>query len=107
MPDQVLDMSFPMFQAVIDGYQEHLFDLKCLTVYIGYWTGHYNNAKKPKPLSKVLHQLLVEHKKEKKKQQVGKVDKPAVDVEEFLRRESYFKARMNRGEMSGSGERLL
>lgn len=88
-------MNLPTFCAVVDGYQEHLFDLKCISVYQGFWAGYYGNAKRPKPLGTVLNSLLKEHKKLKQKQSRNKPNKPRpeVDVEAFLERERKFKAR--------------
>ena len=87
MPDQVLDMILPTFRACIEGYQDHLFDLKCIAVYQGFWAGYYGNSKRPKPLTTVLNTLNKEHLKAKKKQQSSSsVSKPSaeVDVDKFL-----------------------
>ena len=80
-------MNLPMLNAVIEGYQDHLFDLKCIAVYQGFWAGYYGNAKKPKPLSSVLSTLHKDHLKHKKKK--GTISKPReeVNVEQFLERE--------------------
>lgn len=80
-----------MFQAYIEGYEDHLFDLKCIAVYTGYWAGYYGNSKRPKPLSKVLELLFGEHRKSKQKNQKPK-ERPGVDVEEFLRKEERLRA---------------
>ena len=81
-PHQVLDMSLPMFKAYVEGYQDHLFDLKCLAVYQGFWAGYYGNAKKPKPVASVLDALSREYQRLKQKQNKdAKVDKPNVDIE--------------------------
>lgn len=90
-------MNLPMFIAVIEGYQEHLFDLKCIAVYQGFWTGYYSNSKHPKNLSSILTSLQREHNKAKKRKK-NKVAKPAVDVdvEQFLERERQFKAKLNK-----------
>lgn len=89
-------MDLPTFCAVIEGYQEHLFDLKCLSVYQGYWAGYYSNSRHPKPLSSVLSSLAREHKKAKKQNTNSKAKKPRpdVDVAKFLEREQKFKARL-------------
>lgn len=83
-------MNLPNLNAYIEGYQDHLFDLKCIAVYQGFWTGYYSNAKKPKPLTSVLSSLYREHIKHKKKK--GKntdISRPReeVNVEQFLERE--------------------
>lgn len=95
MPEQVLNLNLPSLQAVIEGYQEHLFDLKCISVYQGFWAGYYSNSKHPKPLGTVLNQLLREHKKAKKQNSRNQMQKPKpdVDVAAFLEREKRFKAK--------------
>ena len=93
LPNQVLDMSLPQLKAVIDGYQDHLFDLKCLAVIAGHWAGYFGNTKKPKSLKVILKDLLDSHIKSKKKHSNSSIPKPEVDVEEFLRREEQFNRR--------------
>ena len=90
-------MNLPMYRSVVEGYQEHLFDLKCLAVYQGYWTGYYSNSKHPKNLSSVLSSLMREHYKAKKKAK-GHISKPAVDVdvESFLVKERQLKSILNK-----------
>ena len=97
-PNEVLDMSLTTFCAVIDGYQEHLFDLKCISVYQGFWAGYYGNTKRPKPLSTVLSSLLKEHVKAKQARRGNKPEKPRpdVDVTAFLERERAFKSKYDR-----------
>lgn len=90
LPDQVLDLNLPQMRAVIQGYQDHLFDLKCLTVYAGYWAGYYSSAKRPKPVGTILQELLNSHKRA----EGHSLQKPEVDVEEFLRREEEFNRRL-------------
>lgn len=76
-----------MFQAFVSGYEEHLFDLKCLSVYVGYWTGYFSNAKKPKSLSSILSSLVREHTKARRVEKSTEVARPEVDVEAFLKQE--------------------
>ena len=90
-------MSLPQFRAVLQGYEDYLFDLKCLTAYVGYWTGYYSNTKRPKPLSVVLKELSENHTKAKQKRHnTTKAVKPEVDVDEFLRKEEQFQKRLQR-----------
>lgn len=80
-------MNLPMFNAFIEGYQDHLFDLKCIAIYQGFWAGYYGNSKKPKPLTTVLNTLNKEHLSAKKRRRKGSsVSKPyaEVDVDQFL-----------------------
>ena len=87
-------MSLPQFKAVMQGYEDHLFDLKCLTVYAGYWAGYYSNAKRPKPINVILQELFRSHKKVQKKSTASV--RPDVDVEAFLRQEAEFNRRLQR-----------
>ena len=92
-------MSLPQLRAVIQGYEDHLFDLKCLTAYAGYWAGYYSNTKRPKPLSTILKELVDNHLKSKKKKSnhnSTKAAKPEVDVDEFLKKEEQFRKRLQR-----------
>lgn len=83
-------MSLNQFRAVIRGYEDHLFDLECLAVHAGYWAGYYGNTKRPKSLKSVLESLYKNHLQSKKKQVSTKVEKPEVDIDQFLRREARF-----------------
>ena len=87
-------MNLPTYCAVVEGYQDHLFDLKCISVSQGFWAGYYSNAKRPKPLQSILNTMLQEHQKSKKRRSRNQLNrpKPEVDVETFLERERKFKA---------------
>lgn len=87
-----MSLNFPQLKAVLQGYQDHLFDLKCLMVYAGYWAGYYSSAKKAKPIGTILQELLNSHKRSRK----GKEALPDVDVEAFLKREAEFNRRLQR-----------
>ena len=85
-------MTLSQFRAVIRGYEDHLFDLECLTVHAGHWAGYYYNSKRPKSLSVIIKDLCSKYAQSKSKS-VNKsavVEKPDVDVDEFLRREERF-----------------
>lgn len=75
-----------MFQAYVDGYQEHLFDMECLAVHNGYWAGYYQ-SRKPKAVSAVLDKMIREHTKAKKLGKSKNVPKPEVNMELFMQRE--------------------
>lgn len=83
--------------SYVEGYQEHLFDLRCVAVYQGFWAGYYSRSKKPKTLSSVLTSLLTEHSKATKGKK-SKLKKSAadVDVEAFLSQERAFRAKLNK-----------
>lgn len=55
-PDEVLDMTLPMFRAFIRGYDDHMFSLQRIAVISGFYSGYYMSSK-PKPLDQVLQQL--------------------------------------------------
>lgn len=83
-------MSFPIFDAYVRGYEDHLLDLQLLSAHAGFWSGYYSRAKKPKKLESVLKSIL------KRSSRSGKSSSHAddVDVEGFLARERAFKERM-------------
>lgn len=86
-PDEVLDLSLPVYQAVVDGYSARLTDLKVCAVLSGYYSGYYNRAKRPKDVSKIIDSLLKEQSPSKKKEKVSDVD-----VASFIEQEKRFKA---------------
>ena len=97
MPDQVLSMNLPQFKACIKGYENHLFDLECLAVHAGYWAGYYSNAKRPKSLSSILKELCKKHvSAEQRDRSSTQIERPDVDVDQFLRREESFNRRRRR-----------
>ena len=86
-PDEVLDMSFDMLQACIQGYSDHMFDMQLLGIQQGYWAGYYSNSKKPKPLKYILDKMARAHNK----QGAEILD---VDVDAFLQMERDFKQKL-------------
>lgn len=97
-PDQVLDMNIPMVQAIIEGYEEYLFDQRCLAVHYGYWAGYYQ-SKNPKLPDKVINDMVSKHTMDRRQRmmQLQNVPRPDVDVDLFMQREArlqeYLKAR--------------
>lgn len=93
-------MNLQTFRAVVEGYQDHLFDLKCLNVLAGYWAGYYsgNSRRKPKPVNQVLEELSAVHQRAKVNAGSTTVPKPKpdVDVEGFQEMERQFQSRMQR-----------
>lgn len=73
-----------------------MFDLKCLTVCAGYWTGYFSNSKKPKSLGSILSALAKEHSEAKRTKNTTKITRPEVDVEAFLRKEERLRAHLQR-----------
>lgn len=98
-PQQVLDINLLTFRACVDGYQEHMFDLKCIAVTQGFWAGYYSKAKRPKPLSTILQDLLKSHSRSKQSKEVRKPNVAVdVDVEAFLEQERRFKEKLKASE---------
>lgn len=84
-------MNMPQLIAWMRGYDDYLFDLKCLTVHIGYWAGYYNNAKHPKSLSSILRDLNDEYLGQKEIVCDSKAsDDIEANVEQFKQREQRF-----------------
>lgn len=92
-PDEVLDMSLDVFNAVVRGYSDHIFDLQLVAVHQGYWAGYYSRAKKPKGLDIVLKKMLRIKSKDNQKKSQSKVTE--VDIETFLQREQIRLSKMN------------
>jgi len=57
-PKEVLDCTWWEISAVIEGYQNHLIDLRCIGVEQGYYSAYYANKKRPKPVYKIVNELL-------------------------------------------------
>ncbi len=93
-PNEVLDMSLDVFNAVIRGYSDHIFDLQVVAVHQGYWAGYYGRARKPKNLDTVLKKLLKAKSKDSRKNSQKKVTE--VDVETFLKREQERLSKLNK-----------
>lgn len=87
-------MSLDVFQAVVAGYGDALLDQQILAVQSGYWSAYYTGVKHPKPVSKVVEELINKHQKVKR--DAGKVltPKPDVDVAAFLEMEAAFQSRL-------------
>ena len=87
-------MSLDVFQAVVAGYGDALLDQQILAVQSGYWSAYYAGVKHPKPVSKVVEELINKHQKVKR--DAGKVltPKPDVDVAAFLEMEAAFQSRL-------------
>lgn len=71
-------MTIDTFEAVKEGYMDHLFDMQMLCIQNGYWSGYYHNSKHPKPPNKVM-EALARGKETKKSRHVDDVN-----VEHFL-----------------------
>ena len=83
-------MSLDTFNACVEGYTDRLFDNQIVAVQSGFWSGYYGNSRKPKPLKSIIKSMFKNRFKDDKKQK--HVD--TVDVEEFLRREAAFAAKL-------------
>lgn len=85
-PDQVLDMNIPMLRACVEGYAEHLFQQKLLTVLQGYWSGYYQ-SKKPKNPQDIINKMIKEHESTASSSSKIPTVTTETDVETFLARE--------------------
>ena len=92
MPNDVLDMSLDMVQAVINGYGDRMLDNQIIALQAGYWSAYYSGARHPKPVHKIAEDMVNRHKQQGAKRM--STPKPDVDVDAFLEMEAQFKARM-------------
>lgn len=84
-------MNIPMLNALVEGYQDRLFDQECLAVHQGYWAAYYQ-SKRPKPVKTILTKMVTDHERVRKKRQSNtEVVKPEVNVNQFLEREARLK----------------
>lgn len=93
-PNEVLDMSLEVFNAVIRGYSDHIFDLQVVAVHQGYWAGYYGRVKKPKSIKSILNNMLKVKSRDNQKKSREKVTE--VDVETFLKREQMRLSKINK-----------
>lgn len=84
-----------MLNAVVEGYQDHMFDMMCLSVYNGFWAGYYMNSKRAAKPGDVLQKMEKRRLAQKSKTVGTIVSKPKaeVDVEAFLEQERSFNER--------------
>lgn len=87
-------MSLDVFQAVVKGYSDRLFDLQLLSVHTGHWAGYFNRSKRPKSLKNILKTVLNSRKKAPKSPHSS-----SVDVDAFLEQERMFNLRKAQGEV--------
>lgn len=92
MPNDLLDMSLDMVQAVIAGYGDRMLDQQIVALQIGYWSAYYAGAKHPKPVHKIAEDMVTRHKQQDAKKL--STPKPDVDVDAYLEMEAQFKARL-------------
>lgn len=84
-------MNIDTLNAVIQGYQDRLFDQQCLAVHQGFWAGYYSiRTKRPKPVATILNTLF----RNKMKTQNKSTHADEVDVDAFLAMEADFKRRL-------------
>lgn len=95
-------MNLDMFNAVVEGYEDRVFDQQLLEVHGGFWSGYYMGAKRPKPLKTIIEKMV----KQKNKPVTKHAD--AVDVEAYKSMEEQFNFRkklLERSEKNGRRER--
>lgn len=89
-PSDVLDMDLGSFQAMLEGYNNHITELHAIAIHVGYWSGYYNNSKRPKSPKALSDKLRKKRVKEEK-------ERPDVDVDAFLEQERQFNELMREG----------
>lgn len=92
MPNDILDMSLDMVQAVIQGYGDRMLDNQIIALQSGYWSAYYAGARHPKPVHKIAEDMVARHQKQDAKKM--STPKPDVDVAAFMEMEAQFKARL-------------
>lgn len=92
MPNDVLDMSLDMVQAVVNGYGDRMIDNQIIALQSGYWSAYYSGAKHPKPVHKVAETMVTRHKQQDARRMSA--PKPDVDVDAYLEMEAQFKAKL-------------
>lgn len=85
-------MSLDVFQAYVNGYTDHMFDLQLLTVHSGFWAGYYSNSKHPKSVKSIMTTLQAKRDSSR----TGKAHASTVDVEAFLAMEAKFNAMLQK-----------
>lgn len=87
-------MSLDLFQAVVQGYTDRLFDQQVIAVQAGFWAGYYSKVKHPKSVDSVISSM---HKKKVRQDKRHlKAPAPVVDVEGFLAREQRLQDYLNK-----------
>lgn len=91
-------MSVDTYNACVEGYGDHLFDLQILAVQQGYWSGYYGmGSKHPKLPDKIAEDML--RRKERGKN--SGTHSNEVDVEQFLATEREFQRKLMEGATNG------
>lgn len=88
-----------MVRAVIQGYQDHMFDQQCNAVMNGYWTGYYLGAKRAKPPAKILNEMLQAKQHGQNYEQYQKQQQEDMDarVKQFQEREERLRRFLENG----------
>ena len=81
-PEEVLDTTLDVFNALVKGYNDRIIDFQALTAQIGYWSAYYQ-SKRPKKLDTIVSQIL--------KNKLTKSSEPTIttesDIKKFQERE--------------------
>lgn len=81
-PDEVLDCTIDVFNAIVLGYNDYIVDQQALGAQIGYWSAYFQ-SRKPKRLSKIVESIL--HSKYSKSQETAITTDS--DIQKFKERE--------------------
>lgn len=95
LPEQILDMTLDVVEALVDGYSDRLIDLQSIAAQTGYWAGYYQ-SKRPKKIKDVVNSILKSKEYKHTKQQ--KTATTEDDVQKFQERELRRMATFNQWE---------
>lgn len=83
-----------MFNAVVDGYTDRLLDERILAMQTGHWAAYFVGSKHPKSPKELSESMRKQHVQSGAQRSALHVERPEVDVETYLERESRFKAQL-------------
>lgn len=94
-------MDLDTVNAMIEGYEDRLFDQQLLQVHGGFWSGYYTGAKRPKSLKAIITKMV------KQKDQPKSAHADTVDVEAYKEMERKFneQLRLKGGVRNGRRDR--
>ncbi len=97
-PNEVLELNFEQYHAVMKGYQQKRVDEIQQAVTIGYYSAYYNNSKRPKSpktlMDKIRRTLLRET-----------THKATIDTDEMNTRIAKFQEMEEKFKTAGGGKR--
>ena len=86
-------MTLWQYNACLEGYYDHIVDLRTVAVEQGYYSAYYSNTKRPKPVNTVIENM----RKQSKKQSTDKQKAGDPNIEAFQCLDETFKGVINSG----------